>query len=81
MRLSVGGGWTHAAGYQGAGCRFGAVAVAARWASAGEVECVTPAHGITSGKVDAVTVLDWRTQSFLPSSMSEKRRYFRFIRF
>ena len=80
VRLSVGGGWTYGVGYQGAGCKFGAVAVAARWATAGEVECVTPSRGIMSGRVDVVMMPDWRTHSFVPSP-SEKRAYFRYVRF
>ena len=81
VRLAVGGGWTHVVGYQGAGCRFGAVAVAARWAAAGEVECVTPSRGIMSGRVDAVVLPDWRTHSFVPAALEDHRAYFRYVRF
>jgi len=80
VRLAVGGGWTYAAGYLGAGCRFGAVAVAARWAGAGEVECVTPSRGIWSGRVDAAVTADWRTCSFVPAP-EEGRAHFRYVRF
>ena len=81
VRMRAGnGGWSLAAGDRGAGCRFGAVAVAARWSEAEEVECVTPSRGRTSGAVEAVVAADWRTHSFA-SPAAEKRAYFRYVRF
>ena len=81
VRMRAGeGGWSLAAGDRGAGCRFGAVAVAARWSEAEEVECVTPSRGRTSGAVEAVVAADWRTHSFA-SPVVQKRAYFRYVRF
>ena len=81
VRMRAGnGGWSLAAGDRGAGCRFGAVAVAARWSEAEEVECVTPSRGRTSGVVEAVVAADWRTHSFA-SPAAETRAYFRYVRF
>ena len=80
VRLLVGGGWLHEVGAHGAGCRFGATAVAARWATAGEVECVTPSRGVAGGRVEAAVTPDWRTHSFA-SPPGEPRAHFQYVRF
>ena len=59
-------GWA-AAGVaaRGAGCFFGPTAVRARWATATEVECVTPSRGVTAAAVRVAPVMDHRTRSFI----------------
>ena len=60
-------GWGAAGGdaARDAGCFFGPVAVRARWATATEVECVTPSRGVTAAAVRVAPVMDHRTRSFI----------------
>lgn len=83
MRLwRVSGGWTFARGYRGAGCRFGSVQVAARWAKGADAECVSPSRGVLTAAVEASIVADWRTHSFLPPKLEQDGRvYYRYTKF
>ena len=60
-------GWGAAGGdaARDAGCFFGPTAVRARWATATEVECVTPSRGVTAAAVRVAPVMDHRTRSFI----------------
>ena len=82
MRLwRVSGGWTFAAGYRGAGCRFGSVQVSARWAGGADVECVSPGRGLVMAAVEASAVADWTTHSFPPPKQEMGRVFYRYVRF
>ena len=79
-RAGDAGGFALASGDRGGGCRFGAVAVAARGVvEGGELECVTPGRGHAQGRVEVAATPDWRTHSFRGSG--ESANFFRYVRF
>ena len=81
MRLwRVSGGWTFAAGYRGAGCRFGSVQVSARWAGVGRGVRVA-GEGLVMAAVEASVVADWTTYSFPPPKQEMGRVFYRYVRF
>ena len=85
VRVAAGGGahpgWGGGGGddARDAGCFFGPVAVRARWATAAEVECVTPSRGITAAAVRVAPVMDHRTRSFI--AFGESHATFKYAMF